>query len=221
MEDNGPVPGSPSILPAAPPESPSGKRRVAAVVALSLLEVIRTRDLPTEILDSEDPAQTMPRRLGLTEAVEHQIRRYRQEVKKRRRISDEEARDLFSLVLRRPDAEEVFFQAGELLAGKDAPPRGMKRLLPNRIRYSLARRQVQKRFRSLFGRSMGGFAHGRFNLEARAHFLLDMDPGGDACALLTGFAQVVLARYLPNAPLVTHPRCEARKDDLCRWVVKE
>ena len=30
----------------------------------------------------------------------------------RGRISDEETRDLFSLVLRRPDSEEVFFQVG-------------------------------------------------------------------------------------------------------------
>ena len=30
----------------------SGKQRVAAVVGLSLLEVIRIRDLPSEILDS-------------------------------------------------------------------------------------------------------------------------------------------------------------------------
>jgi hypothetical protein len=190
-------------------------------VALSLLEVIRARDLPTEILGSENPAQTMPRRLGLSEAVEHQIRRYRQEVKKRRRITDGEVRDLFGLVLRRPDSEEVFFQAGELLAGKDAQARGVKRLLPHRVRYALARRQLQKRFRSLFGRSIGGFAHGRFNLEARAHLLLEMDPGGGACTLFTGFARVILGRYLPAPPAVVHTHCQGRNDELCRWVAKE
>jgi hypothetical protein len=191
------------------------------MVALSLLEVIRVRDLPSEILGSEDPSQTMPRRLGLTEAVELQIRRYREEARKRRRISDDEVKDLFGLVLRRPDSEEVFFQAGQLLAGKDSPVRGFKRLLPTRLRYSLARRHIRRRFRSLFGRTLGGFAHGRFTLEARAHFFLEMDPGGDACALYSGFAETILSRYLPCPVQLSHPRCEARKDDLCRWVATE
>lgn len=194
---------------------------MAAAVALSLLEVIRARDLPTEILGSEDPARTMPRRLGLSEAVELQIRRYRKEARKRRRINDEEVRDLFGLVLRRPDSEEVFYQVGELLAGKDAPIRGWKRLLPRRIRYGMARRQIRRRFRTLFGRAMGGFAQGRFTLEARAHFLLEMDPGGDACALLTGFTRVILSRYLGSPVTVTHPHCRSRKDELCRWVAAE
>lgn len=190
---------------------------MAAVVALSLLEVIRARDLPTEILESEDPARTMPRRLGLSEAVELQIRRYRQEVRRRRRISDEEVRDLFSLVLRRPDSEEVFLRAGEMLAGKDTPVRGWKALMPQRIRYALARRQVQRRFHNLFGRSPGGFAHGPFNLESGAHLLLELDPGGDACALLTGFVRVILERHVRAPVTVTHSRCRGRKDDLCRW----
>jgi len=205
----------------SPPELPSGKRRVAAVVALSLLEVIRARDLPTEILGSEDPAQTMPRRLGLSEAVELQIRRYRQEARKKRRISDEEARDLFSLVIRRPDSKEVFLRAGEMLAGKDTPVRGWKAFMPQRVRYALARRQAQRRFRALFGRSPGGFAHGRFNMEGRSHVLLELDPGGDACALLTGFIRVILERYVRSPVTVTHPRCQARGDDLCRWTGAE
>jgi len=191
------------------------------MVALSLLEVIRIRDLPTEMFGSEDPSQTMPRRLGLSEAVELHIGRYREEVRKRRRISDEETKDLFGLVLRRPDSEEVFFQAGEMLAGKDTPVRGLKRFLPARFRYALARRQIQRGIRSLFGRNIGGFAHGHFTLEARGHFLLDMDSGGDVCALMTGFSQTVLSRYIPFPVQVAHSKCEARKHDLCRWVVTE
>jgi len=204
---------------------PSGraraKGRVAAVVGLSLLEVIRTRDLPTEILAAEDPTQTMPRRLGLSEVVDLQIRRFSEQVRRRERITDDEARDLFHLVLRRPDCEEVFFQAGELLAEKDGPLKGVKRLYPERTRYSLARRQIRKRLRTLFGRSVGGLAAGSFTLEARSHFLLAMDPGGDACHLLTGFAQTVLGRYLRRDVVVSHTTCQGRKDDLCRWTIVE
>jgi hypothetical protein len=185
------------------------------------LEVIRARDLPAEILAAEDPTQTMPRRLGLSEVVDLQIRRFSEQVRKRERITDEEARDLFHLVLRRPDCEEVFFQAGELLAGKDESLKGLKRLYPERVRYGLARRWVRKRIRKLLGRSVGGLAHGAFTLEARTHFFLDMDPGGDACHLLSGFAQTVLRRYLKREVTVSHSACKARRDELCRWTVEE
>jgi hypothetical protein len=190
-------------------------------VALSLLEVIRLRDLPTEVLESEDPSQTMPRRLGLSEAVELRIGRYREEARKGRRISDEETRDLFNLVMRRPDSEEVFFQAGEMLAGRGSPVRGLKRFLPGRFRYGLARRRIQRGIRSLFGRNIGGFASGSFTLEARDHFLLEIDPGGDACAFMTGFSQAVLSRYIPVSLQVAHSQCKAHKHDICRWVVTE
>jgi hypothetical protein len=97
----------------------------------------------------------------------------------------------------------------------------MKRLLPRRVLFAMARRRFQKRLQALFGRGVGGFAHGRFKLEARTHFLLDMVPEGDACDLLTGFSQVILDRYLSPAPTVTHTRCLARKDELCSWGVRD
>ncbi len=187
------------------------------MVALTLLEVIRARDLPTEVLASEDPTRTLPRRLGLSEAVEAEIRRYREEARHRGRITDEQARDLFRLVLRRPDSEEVFLQAGEMLAGKDEAGRGIKSFCPKKALFSLARRQVRRRMLVLFGREIGGFAHGPFTLEARGHLLLDMDPGGDACALLTGFSAAVLSRYLRQPVRVAHAPCQAFKGELCRW----
>jgi hypothetical protein len=194
---------------------------VSAIVGLVLLEVIRTRDLPSEILSSEDPTQTMPRRLGLSDAVDQQIRRFRAEVRRKGRLTDDEARDLVHLVLRRPDSEEVFFQAGELLAGKDEPVKGITRVYPRKLRLLGVRRQVQRRIKSLFGRTVGAFAPGDFVLEARGHFFLELDPGGDPCALLTGFSQTILTRYLGVSARVVHTSCEARKDDLCRWTLQD
>lgn len=194
---------------------------MAALVGLSLLEVIRARDLPTEILGSENPSQTMPRRLGLSEAVELQIRRFKAEVKKRGRISDGEAKALFGLVLRRPDAWEVFFQAGGRLAGKDVPGRSRGLWCPRRVRYALARRYFRKRVQALFGRPFGGFGQGLFALESGEHFLLEMDPTGNACALISGFAASVLSWYLRGPITVTHPVCLAREEASCRWSVAE
>jgi len=200
---------------------PGGKGRVASVVGLSLLEVIRTLDLPTEVLASEDPTQTMPRRLGLSDVVEQQIRLFREQVRKKERITDQRAQDLFHLVLRRPDSEEAFLQAGELLAGDGHRSKGLRRFSREKALYTLSRRQTRKLIRSLFGRHIGGFAHGSFTLEAQGHFLLDMDPGGDACALVTGLSQAILSRNLGSRLEVRHTSCEARKQDLCRWIVSE
>ena len=56
--------------------NPKNHRRVKAIVGLRLLEVVRDRDLPTELLEEEDPARTIPRRLGLSDVVDRQIRAY-------------------------------------------------------------------------------------------------------------------------------------------------
>lgn len=197
----------------------SGKGRVAAVVGLSLLEVIRALDLPAEVLASEDPTQTMPRRLGLSDVVDQQIRHFREQVRKKERITDQQALDLFHLVLRRPDAEEAFLQAGDLLAEDVRRPGGIRRLLPEKAQFSRARRLTRNRIKALLGRPIGGFAHGPFSLEARGHFLLDLDPGGAACELITGLSRSILRSCLGKSVEVEHVSCQARKQDQCRWVV--
>jgi hypothetical protein len=201
-------------------KSAAGKasRRISSVVALTLLEVIRHQDLPSEVLESEDTSHTMPRRLGLSDVIDRQIRRYREEVKKRQRITDDEFRDLVRLVIRRHDSEEVFFNAGSILAGEDYAS-GWRRGLPRSFGYTLARRRVRRRLLKLFGRRVGGFAAGPFTLEARTHLFIDGDPGGDACQFITGFSQSVLQRYSGRRARVVHSLCEARKDALCRWTV--
>lgn len=193
-------------------------RRVAPVVALTLLETIRRQDLPTEVLEEEDTSRTMPRRFGLSDVVDQQIRRYREEVKRRRRVSDDEIRDLVRLVIRRPDSDEVFFRAGRRLAGEDGPSR-LARMLPSTLSFALARRQVTRDLRRLFGRRIGGFAAGPFTLEGRAHLFIQSDPGGDACHFLSGFCEAVVRRHAGSELRVAHSRCQARKDELCRWTV--
>ena len=192
--------------------------RISAAVALTLLEVIRFQDAPTEVLESEDPSHTMPRRLGLSDVIDRQIRRYREEADHRGRISDDEFRDLSRLVIRRPDSEEVFYHAGSILAGDDRPP-GWRSGLPSSLGFSLTRRRVRKRLAKLFGRRVGGFAVGPFTLEARTHLFIECDPGGDACHFLTGFCQAVLQRYRGRRTRVVHSLCESRQDALCRWTV--
>lgn len=208
----------------SPPPAEPTRRRIAPVVALTLLEVIRDQDLPTEVLIDEDPSVTMPRRLGLSEVVEQQIRRYRDDVRKGDRASDEEIRDLFRLVIRRPDSEQVFFEAGRRLAlGGEEPAQigGWRRVLPGRLAYALARRRVGKRLRALFGRRIGGYGVGPFTMEGRSLLFIQSDPGGEACLFLSGFCQAALRRLTGREVVVIHESCQSRKQEICRWTVTE
>ncbi|HSG08181.1 MAG TPA: hypothetical protein VLA36_07480 [Longimicrobiales bacterium] len=185
------------------------------MVALRLLEVMRDQDVPTEVLQDEDPVITMPRRLGLSDVVGKQIRTYREDVRKGSRLSDDEFRDLLRLVIRRPDAEEIFFKVGESLAGEGQSR--WRHRLPKRLVLALARARVRSRLKFLFGRRMGGFGRGSFSVEGRSLLFIQADPGGDACALLTGLCKGAIESVSGRGASVTHSLCQSRKDALCRW----
>lgn len=185
-------------------------------MALRLLEVVRDQDLPVEILQDEDPTVTMPRRLGLSDVVERQIRTYRTDVRRRTRLTDEEVRDLFRLVIRRPDAEEIFYRVGKLLAGREVSA-GWTRATPRRLALAVARSRVRRRLKALFGRRMGGFVRGRFAVEGRSLLFIEADPGGDACFFLSGLCEAILEGTTGRAAKVSHTLCQSRGDALCRW----
>lgn len=193
-----------------------GPRRVQAVVALRLLEAMRDMDLPLEFLEDEDPTQTIPRRFGLSDVVERQIRSFKDDVRKRVRLTDREIEGLFRFVIRRPDSPAVFHRVGRLLAERQRAPRWM-RYMPRAAQFALARSRARKRLNKLFGRPIGGFGRGSFVIEGRSHLFYDFDPGGDACELLSGFSQETLEQTLGGSARVVHTLCQGRGDELCRW----
>ena len=201
------------------PPTAYGPRRVQAVVALRLLEVIRDMDLPGELLEDEDPSRTIPRRFGLSDVVERQIRTHKADFRKGVRLSDGEVGDLFRFVIRRPDGDQVFEQVGRLLAASDRPRR-WGRILPKRAQFALARGAARRRLKKLFGRTIGGFGRGPFAIEGRALFFIQSDPGGDACYLLSGFCREVIEQTLGGTVRVVHTLCQSRGDALCRWEVE-
>lgn len=203
----------------SPSEPAESRPRISPVAVLSLLEMIRSQDLPSEVLQDEDPSVTMPRRLGLSDVVDREIRRYREAVKKRRKVGDDEFRNLVLLVIRRPDAEEVFRLCGEQLAGKVPEEGGWRRLLPRPLALASARRRVRRRLEALFGRRIGGFAPGPFTLEGRSLLFYQCDPGGEACELVTGIAERILRGYGGRPAAVVHSECQALGGDVCRWTM--
>lgn len=197
---------------------------MAAVVGLTLLELIRRQDSPQEVLEAENTAVTLPRRLGLSSVIDRRIDHYREQARRGRRMTDAELGDLVGLVVRRPDAGEVLFRAGRILAGDEkvrSEARGWRRALPDGLSFLLSRRAVRRRLRKLFGRGVGGFGAGPFLLEARRHVMLDADPGGDGCCLVTALCETLVQRYAGPRFRVAHDRCRARDHEVCRWSVLE
>jgi hypothetical protein len=187
-------------------------------VALRLLEAIKAQDLPPEVFEDEDPTVTMPRRLGLSNVVERQIRTYREYVRRRTRLTDTEVRDLFRLVIRRPDGDQIFRRLGEALGGEGLSP-GWRARLPGGLTMALARRRTARALKRLFGRRMGGFGRGSFALEGRALLFIQADPGGEACELVSGLCEAVVRGTTGGDARVVHSLCQARGDSLCRWEV--
>jgi hypothetical protein len=89
---------------------------VDAQVPLSLLEAVRSLDRPAEGQETEYVPELRNKRLGLSDTVYAQIRRYTDAVKRNQRIARDEAAALARLLSRRPDADLIFREAGRHLA---------------------------------------------------------------------------------------------------------
>jgi len=202
-------------------DSPTRALRVRAEVALVLLRTLKHQDRPEEILQDEDVTITMPRRLGLSEVIDAQIRRYQDDARRGLRIGDSDLRDLVRLVTRRPDSHAIFHRVGDVLAGGAAGGRGWARILPRKMALSLGARRIRRRLKFLFGRPLGLPVKGKDTLEVRDSILLRCDPGGHACALVTGMGTAFLSRTSGRDLVLHHDECQALEAPACRWRVVE
>ena len=91
---------------------------VDALLPLSFLEAVRNVDLPDDDLDAELVPELRNKRLGLSDTVYAQIRRYSEAARRHQRAVQDEATGIAKLIGRRPDAEEVFRAAGRFLAAQ-------------------------------------------------------------------------------------------------------
>src|SRR4026207_1740122 len=91
---------------------------VDALLPLSFLEAVRHVDSPDEDVEAGLVSDLRNKRLGLSDTVYNQIRRFTDAVKRRQRTSHDEAVGLATLIGRRPDAEAVFRAAGRDLASE-------------------------------------------------------------------------------------------------------
>ena len=203
---------------AAGPDTPS----VTPVFPLILLETMRDMDKPDEVLEGENLAASMPRRLGLSDVVYLQIHKFREETKKKRLQSTAVVEDLIRLVIRRPDADEIFEEAGRRVARRawserSGAARRWVRLLPSGMRLRAAARGTRRAMAELSGTAELEVQARPLVVRLRGSLTSSADPGGAACAFYTGFVSEMMTQYTGRRHTAQHPRCHARRSDACEW----
>ena len=195
---------------------------VDALLPLSLLEAVRHADTPSqEELDAELVDELRNKRLGLSDTVYAQIKRYTDALRRRQRISPEETLALARLVGRRPDAENVFREGGRFLAReayKTISPtlRGMLRGLPSIVARPLALRRV----RNLSARYLNGQVKrvgSALMLEIEQPITAGAGPGSAGCLYPESFLRELLHLLIGSSGGVEHVRCTTRGDSRCEW----
>lgn len=197
---------------------------VDALLTLSLLEAVRTVDTPATPdgeYDAEFVAELRNKRLGLSDTVYSQIRRYTDAVKRNQRTAQDEAVALARLIGRRADAEAVFRAAGRYLAreayGAIAPftrqlMRALPSLLARPIAFRRARWVAERYFNGTLTR-VGGF----LMLEVPASVTREAAPGMIGCTFYEAALRELLRLLIGGTGAVDHVRCRGRGEDTCEW----
>jgi predicted hydrocarbon binding protein len=193
---------------------------VDALLPLSLLEAVRDVDTPSD-LDQEFVDELRNKRLGLSDTVYLQIKRYTDAVRKNQRTSQDDSVGLAKLIGRRPDAEEVFRAAGQYLAResyKTINPltRKMLRLLPSFLARPVALRRsrvIASRYVNGKVRRMGGYVL----LDVPDSVTLNTAPGSTGCAYYEAMLRELLKLLIGSVGSVDHVRCAGRGEGTCEW----
>jgi predicted hydrocarbon binding protein len=194
---------------------------VDALLPLSLLEAMRTVDTPIWEEDAEYVGELRSKRLGLSDTVYAQIRRYTEAARRRERLPLEEATGIARLVGRRPDAEQVFRDGGELLAERTynripALARWTIRFSPSIISRPMAFRHARRVARRYYNGSVervGSFVI----LSVPESATVGTAPGNAGCAYYASALGGLLGRLLHGGGQIEHVRCAERGDGPCQW----
>lgn len=194
---------------------------VDALLPLSFLEAIRNVDTPVEDFEAELVGDLRNKRLGLSDTVYMQIRRFNDAVKRGQRPPHGEAVALARLLGRRPDAEAVFRAAGRHLALEayrtiGATARRLMRILPSFLARPLAlrhSRRIARRY--LNGRISRVGAH--LYLEVERSVTEGTAPRSVGCTYYEASLKELLRLLISSVGAVDHVRCFTRGEGTCAW----
>lgn len=172
-------------------------------------------------MDAEYVPELRNKRLGLSDTVYTQIRRYTDAMKRGQQVPFAEAEGLGTLIGRRPDAEELFRNAGVILAGdiyESLSPtrRGTIRVGPAFISRRMALKQLRVVVEKYFGGTLersGSF----ITLKVPNSATVNGSPKSGGCVFYE-YALRELIRLLTNGGgHIHHVHCAQRGDGVCEW----
>lgn len=190
---------------------------VDARLPLSLLEAVRVVDTPEGNVEAEYIEELRSKRLGLSDTVYQQIRRYTDAVRRNERTVRDEAAALARLIGRRTDAHRVFDSAGAMLARE-----AIETLSP-------LRRQAMRRLPGLIARPLAlsavrqlsrRYLDGQLQRVGATVVLLIRDPVTIETSVIAGYAFYASAFATMLEELTGVPAVVTRLDDSApglRW----
>jgi len=198
---------------------------VAPSIALAILEALRLTDMPSETLDDEAFAQSLPRRLGLSDVIDTQIRRYIQMRERKEKMDAGELADLIRLIGRRPDAVEIFGAAGRELARARLARRGpasrlAMRVAPGGMRNRALLRAVRRLAVAVNPGASVDTGTSPLTLRVDGCLPAGACNTGAGCELLGAAFRTWIDRYCGDSAEVHHTSCEARGGAACAWTVE-
>jgi hypothetical protein len=205
-----------------------GTDKVNPAIAIALLNSLRATDTPDEVIEDESFRLSLPRRLGLNEVVDAQMRRYAEIRDRRGVISPDEYGNLLQLIDRRPDAITVFSSAGRNLAeARFSEPGQFDRIRRRFTPTALRRRKLIQAMTDVARALEPGAAiqpvteSGADGIDVLAPPLATITTGGAGCALMTAALNVCADRVGSDTALLSHGLCVGQGDDRCRWVISD
>ena len=195
---------------------------VNAIVPLSLLESVRSVDIPEgDDVEVEYVQEHRNKRLGLSDTVIAQIRRYKEAMSRNQRIAMDEANGIARLIGRRSDAEGIFVRAGNLVAHRvyemiSGTSRQIIHLLPGFLARPLAFRQIKKagdRYFSASVRRVG--ASVVFGVKESVTF--GTAPRAIGCLYYESALREMLKLLVNGGGMIDHVRCREKGEDTCEW----
>jgi predicted hydrocarbon binding protein len=194
---------------------------VDALLPLSFLEAVRTVDTPEGDFETEFVPELRNKRLGLSDTVYTQIKRYTDAAKQKQRIPADEAVGLARLIGRRPDAEAVFRSAGRHAAREayltiSPSRRSMLRALPAIIARPLALRQARRIAQRYFNGTIVRVGSSLI-LEVPASVTIGSAPRDAGCAYYEAALRELVRLLVDANGAVEHVRCASRGESSCQW----
>lgn len=194
---------------------------VHARVPLSLLQALREVDSPEGEAEAEYVDELRNKRLGLSNTVFDQIRKYVTAVKEGRPIAIVEATGISTLIGRRADAEKIFQAAGRRLAADmiftiPAPLRRIIPILPGFLARPMALSQIRK-IAAKFMSSSVNRTGSSLILAVHDSVSVDSAPRAIGCTYYESAFRELLRRTIHGGGAVEHVRCASRGEGACEW----